>query len=78
MGLQLQAKLPIFLESGKGSTATFSSERKISMATKDDQAALNRDSAVGIDRDARHNPSAAKSMGFCLGVDIAQRFFVGS
>src|SRR4029434_10288260 len=24
-------------------------------------------SAVGIDRDARHNPSAAKSVGFCRG-----------
>ena len=33
--------------------------------------------SVGIDRDATHNPSAAKSMGFCLGVDIAQRCFEG-
>src|SRR4029450_2293842 len=38
---------------------------------------MNPDSAVEIDRDARHNPSAAKSMGFCLGVDIAQRCFEG-
>jgi hypothetical protein len=35
------------------------------------------DSAVGIERDARHNPSAAKSMGFCLWVDTDQRCFEG-
>jgi hypothetical protein len=31
-----------------------------------DQASMNPDSAVRIDRDARRNPSAAKSMGFGL------------
>src|SRR5262245_25492441 len=45
--------------------------------SKKGPAAFNPDSAVGIDRDARHNPSAPKSMGFWLGVDIAQRCMEG-